>query len=82
MTDDDKKALIEFLSGVGVVIGLVGAVLVLFFVLSGGGEVLENEKFKVVDTYKGCDVVRYTPGNTSTYKYFLHCNNTRPVYEK
>jgi hypothetical protein len=38
--------------------------------------------FEVVDTYKGCDVVRYTDGSMATYKYFLHCNNTRPVYEK
>ena len=36
--------------------------------------------FEVVDTYKGCDVVRYTDGSMATYKYFLHCNNTRPVY--
>jgi len=38
--------------------------------------------FEVVDEYKGCDVVRWTQSNLAEYKYFLHCNNTRPVYEK
>jgi hypothetical protein len=36
--------------------------------------------FAVVDTYKGCDVVQWTDGHLATYRYFLHCNNTRPVY--
>ena len=31
--------------------------------------------FEVVDTYKGCDVVRYTDGSMATYKYFLDCSN-------
>ena len=44
-------------------------------------EALEPKgNFEVVDTYKGCDVVRYTDGSMATYKYFLHCNNTRSVY--
>ena len=38
--------------------------------------------FAVVDTYKGCDVVQWTDHHMATYKYFLHCNNTRPVYDK
>jgi hypothetical protein len=33
----------------------------------------ENEKFAVVDTYKGCDVVQYTPTNAARYYYFLDC---------
>ncbi len=33
----------------------------------------ENEKFAVVDTYKGCDVVQYTPTNAARYSYFLDC---------
>ena len=36
--------------------------------------------FAVVDTYKGCDVVQWTDHHMATYKYFLHCNNTRPEY--
>lgn len=41
-----------------------------------------KSNFEVVDEYKGCDVVRWTQSNFAQYKYFLHCNNTRPVYEK
>ena len=37
--------------------------------------------FAVVDTYKGCDVLQWTDHHMATYKYFLHCNNTRPVYD-
>ena len=33
----------------------------------------EDKKFEVVDTYKGCDVVRYTPDNSARYDYFLDC---------
>ncbi len=33
----------------------------------------ENEKFAVVDRYKGCDVVQYTPTNAARYTYFLDC---------
>ena len=32
-----------------------------------------DKKFEVVDTYKGCDVVRYAPHQAAEYKYFLHC---------
>jgi hypothetical protein len=32
-----------------------------------------KSNFEVVDTYKGCDVVRYTPTNASRYSYFLDC---------
>jgi hypothetical protein len=32
-----------------------------------------DQKFAVVDTYKGCDVIRYTPTNAARYTYFLDC---------
>lgn len=32
-----------------------------------------DKKFAVVDTYKGCDVVQYTPTNAARYTYFLDC---------
>ena len=80
MTQDDKQFLGEFLRGAGIVVAVVG-MFILFIVLS-------NQTFKpsqpteptVVDTYKGCDVVRWSTSSMSEYKYFLHCNNTRPVY--
>ena len=42
--------------------------------------VTPKSNFAVVDTYKGCDVVQWTNGMQAEYKYFLDCNNTRPVY--
>jgi hypothetical protein len=34
---------------------------------------LPEQKFEIVDTYKGCDVVRYTSDQSAKYAYFLHC---------
>lgn len=42
----------------------------------------DSQRFEVVDTYKGCDLVRWENHMLADYKYFLHCNNTHPVYEK
>ena len=42
--------------------------------------VTPKTNFAVVDTYKGCDIVQWSDNQMDTYKYFLHCNNTRPVY--
>jgi hypothetical protein len=33
----------------------------------------QDERFKVVDKYRGCEVVRYTPNNSARYVYFLDC---------
>jgi len=35
--------------------------------------VSSKSNFEVVDTYKGCDVVRWGNG-FADYKYFLHCS--------
>ena len=43
--------------------------------------VTPKSSFAVVDTYKGCDVVQWSDGMQAEYKYFLICNNTRPVYK-
>jgi hypothetical protein len=32
-----------------------------------------DQKFAVVDTYRGCEVVQYSPTNAARYSYFLHC---------
>jgi hypothetical protein len=32
-----------------------------------------DQKFAVIDTYNGCDVVQYTPTNAARYSYFLDC---------
>lgn len=72
----DREALNEFLRGVAVTIGLIG-VLILFIAFISAPELpqngVESPKFRVVDQYKNCDVVRYTdPSNR--YRYFLDCS--------
>lgn len=74
MTIEDKQALKEFLSGAGVVIGISAVLVVIVFVFFNQS-VEETQKFKVVDEYKGCEVVRYAPDKTATYKYFLKCKD-------
>lgn len=67
----DKEAFNEFAKGASFVIVVMG-VSVLFFVLIGTPEVEPTEKFKVVDRYEECSVVRYTdPSNN--WHYFLDC---------
>ena len=39
-----------------------------------------GEKFKVVDSYKGCDVVQYTD-SSQRYQYFLYCSWTKFVLD-
>ena len=60
----------------GVVIGMG---LLSILVLINPGEdvkpVEPDQKFEVVDTYKGrCDVVRWTNNQLAEYKYFLDCS--------
>ena len=83
MTEDDKFALKEFMRGVAFTVGLVGIAIIGIVMLSGGeDETLMKPHAEVVDTYKGCDIVRWSTSKMAEYKYFLHCNNTRPVYEQ
>lgn len=68
----------------GVVLGMSS--LTLFYMINIALDTKEQpitpkSNFEVVDEYKGCDVVRWTQSNFAEYKYFLHCNNTRPVYK-
>ena len=67
---------------VGVIIGASITILA-FYMLKPSPEnhtVTPKSNFAVVDNYKGCDIVQWSDGNLATYKYFLDCNNTRPVY--
>ena len=56
---------------------VIGMGLLSLLVLINLGEdvkpVEPDQKFEVVDTYKGCEVVRYTPTNAALYTYFLNC---------
>jgi hypothetical protein len=57
----------------------ISVMLFLAFLANCGANWLEmqptepDRKFKVVDTYEGCDVVQYTPTNAARYSYFLDC---------
>ena len=58
---------------------IVGMGLLSILVLINPGEdvkpVEPDQKFEVVDTYKGrCEVVRWTNNQLAEYKYFLNCN--------
>ena len=78
MIQDDKEFLKEFLRGVVFTISVVG-LLILFVAIFGTSEKTPQEQsnnFEVVDSYNGCDVVRWENSSLAEYKYFLYCNNT------
>jgi hypothetical protein len=71
----DKEALMEFARGA--IVPTVVLVLFFTFILTlGDGEDAPQEKFKVVDHYGTCAVVRYTDGSNRWY-YFLDCREVR-----
>jgi hypothetical protein len=58
---------------IGVIIG-ASTVILAFYMLKPEPPqpVAPKSNFEVVDTYKGCEVVRWGNG-FADYKYFLHC---------
>jgi hypothetical protein len=62
----------------GIIIFFVG-LSVLALVINGAANWLDSrpsppeQKFEVVDNYKGCDLVRYSPDYAARYHYFLDC---------
>ena len=83
MTEEDKTALKEFLRSVGMVAFVVGLFILFIFLLTlKQNPPVDEQSTKVVGTYKGCDIIQWHYGPLAEYKYFLHCNNTRPVYEQ
>lgn len=58
----------------GVACAIVIAGLLLLGFATFKDTVEPTEKFKVVDKYKGCDVIQYSPTNLAHYQYFLHCS--------
>ena len=69
----------EFRNGVAVTLGVVGFGILIIAGLSNSRPI-DEPSFEVVDTYKGCDVVRYAPHQAATYKYFLHCED-KPILQ-
>jgi hypothetical protein len=58
-----------------------GVLIFLTAVINGAANWLDmqpsppDQKFEVVDTYNGCEVVQYTPDNSARYTYFLDCKD-------
>jgi len=60
----------------GVIVGM--GLLSLLVVINPGEDVKPvepDQKFEVVDTYKGCDVVQWHYSMLAEYKYFLICKD-------
>ena len=75
MTEDDKEALKEFLQGAGIVGFVVGSfILGLLFIGWIQNPPVEEQSTKVVDTYNGCDILRYAPPLGAKYQYFMDCD--------
>jgi len=80
MTEDDKFALKEFLTGAGVVVGVITALLIVLFVLANGSTDVSNpisSNVEVVGKYKECDIIQWTQHNLAEYKYFLYCEKNK-----
>ena len=67
----------EFRNGVALTLGVVGIAILIIVALSMNDTSIDESSFEVVDKYKECDVVRYTPQQTATYKYFLYCEKNK-----
>ena len=71
MTDNEYRRTLLL----GAIIGASITILALYMVKPEPQQpVASKSNFEVVDTYKGCDVVRWTQSNFAEYKYFLHCS--------
>jgi len=77
MYDSNKEAAIEFVRGAGFVILVMGVFFTFVLLLSGPAE-KKPEKFKVVDKYNECNVVRYTD-RSNQWHYFLDCSGRETV---
>ena len=70
MTDFEyRRALI-----LGAIVGASVVILGLYMVKPGSQQpVAPKSNFEVVDTYKNCEVVRWTNGQLANYQFFLNC---------
>ena len=58
---------------IGVIIGASTVILAFYMFKPEPQPDAPKSNFKVMDTYKNCDVIRWTQSNFAEYKYFLHC---------
>jgi hypothetical protein len=71
----DKEAFWEIVRGGALGLGVVAFFIFMTVLLTPSQT--ESEKFKVVDQYNECNVVRYTDV-TNRWHYFLDCSGNRP----
>ena len=59
---------------IGVIIGASTVILAFYMVKPEPQQpVAPKSNFEVVDTYKGCDVLKWGNGNLAEHKYLLYC---------
>jgi hypothetical protein len=67
----DKERTAILLNAITISIGLTAVFMLVFTFINPAPK--SEERFKVVDTYKNCNVIRYTdPSNN--WHYFLRCS--------
>jgi hypothetical protein len=73
----NKEAFWGITQGAAAILLFLGLFALFVHFLGGGlGNKDDWAKFKVVDKYRYCDVVRYMPEGGAKYYYFLDCNGT------
>ena len=68
MTNYEEQKLVLF----GFVMGVLFSIIGFYMLKPNAQQITSKSNFEVVDTYKGCDVVRWDNG-FAEYKYFLDC---------
>lgn len=71
---DSNDVMTPILITSGLLIFIVGAIIYAGVQAGHIKAVPETQKFSVVDTYKGCSVVRFIPPGDAKSHYFLDCN--------
>jgi Na+-transporting methylmalonyl-CoA/oxaloacetate decarboxylase gamma subunit len=74
----NKEAFFEVMKGTSFVFLILGTFCVFIYGMGGIADQQESgkkpeDRFKVVDQYGPCEVVRYAPKNGGNYAYFLDC---------
>ena len=79
MTPEDKFALKEFITGAGVVVGVIAAIMIALLLLANSNTDVSNptSSGEVVGKYKECDIIRWTQHNLAEYKYFMYCEKNK-----
>jgi hypothetical protein len=74
----NREFLREFIAGASFCLLTLGVFVLFIYGMNGIAEQQEagkkpEQRFKIVDKYGPCEVVRYSPKNGANYAYFLDC---------